>query len=115
VNKFYKVQDDPVIYKNDKYRVELKEHPYDNQEYHWLSIRRLDRQAIHDWRDLQWIKNELIGPEHEGFEIYPAESRLVDESNAYHLWVYKDETRRAPFGLNHRRVKKKGKLQRTIE
>ena len=27
------------------------------------------------------IKNLIVGPEHEGFEIYPAESRLVDTAN----------------------------------
>jgi hypothetical protein len=27
-----------------------------------LSIRRADRSAIHDWRDLQRIKNELVCP-----------------------------------------------------
>lgn len=33
-----------------------------------LSIRRTDRTAIHDWRDLQRIKNELVGPACEGVE-----------------------------------------------
>lgn len=51
-----------------------------------LSIRRNDRRACKDWRDFQRIKNELAGPEWEGLEIYPAESRLVDASNQYHLW-----------------------------
>jgi len=115
MNQFRKINDHQRIYKNDKYRVEIKDHPYDNDNYIWLAIRRLDRQAIHDWRDLQWIKNELVGPEHEGIELYPAESRLVDESNAFHLWVLKKQGLRFGFGLEHRRVKKKGKLQRTIE
>lgn len=52
-----------------------------------LSIRRLDREPCHDWRELQRIKNELVGPECEGLELYPAESRLTDTSNQYHLWV----------------------------
>jgi hypothetical protein len=26
------------------------------------------------------IKNELVGPEHEAVELYPAESRLVDSA-----------------------------------
>lgn len=52
-----------------------------------LSIRRNDRKPARDWRDFQRIKNELCGPEREGIELYPAESRLVDTANQYHLWV----------------------------
>lgn len=63
-----------------------------------LSIRRLDREPVHDWRDFQEIKNQLVGPECEGVELYPAESRLMDTANQYHLWVFKDPTYRIPFG-----------------
>lgn len=53
----------------------------------WLSIKLRSREPIHDWRHMQQIKNELVGPEREGIELYPAESRIVDSSNQYHLWV----------------------------
>ena len=53
----------------------------------WLSIHRTDRKAIHDWRHLQAIKNDVAGPERVALEVYPAESDLVDTSNEYHLWV----------------------------
>lgn len=69
-----------------------------------LSIRRNDREAVHDWRDLQRIKNELIGPEHEGFELYPAESRLIDTANQFHLFVFADPAFRLPVGWNERLV-----------
>lgn len=52
-----------------------------------LSVRANDRRWRHDWRHLQRIKNELCGPEREAVELYPAESRLVDEANQFHLWV----------------------------
>lgn len=52
-----------------------------------LSIRRRDRKAVHDWRDLQRIKNDVAGPEREAVELYPAEARMVDTANQYHLWV----------------------------
>ncbi|EQD58904.1 hypothetical protein B2A_04191, partial [mine drainage metagenome] len=52
-----------------------------------LSIRRVDRKACRDWRHFQQIKNQLCGKEREGLELYPAESRLVDTANQYHLWV----------------------------
>jgi hypothetical protein len=67
-----------------------------------LSIRRNDREAIHDWRDLQRIKNELVGPETEAVEIYPAESRMVDTSNQYHLWCFTNF--QFPFGYTERLV-----------
>lgn len=52
-----------------------------------LSIHDRGRTTKHDWRDFQRIKNELCGEDREAIEIYPAERRLVDESNEYHLWV----------------------------
>jgi hypothetical protein len=61
-----------------------------------LSVKRRDKEVIHDWRDLQTIKNMIIGPENEAFEIYPAESRLVDMANQYHSWVFKDPSVRLP-------------------
>lgn len=69
----------------------------------WLSIKRLDKQAIHDWRELQRIKNELTSPECEAVEIYPAESRKVDTSNQFHLWVF-PPTYKLPFGYDERLV-----------
>ncbi len=69
-----------------------------------LSIKRKDRKTARDWRHLQRIKNELVGPECEGVEVYPAESRLVDTSNQYHLWVFADPEFRIPWGFGERLV-----------
>jgi hypothetical protein len=70
-----------------------------------LNIRRRDGKVIfRDWRHFQWIKNQLVDPECEGFELYPAESRLNDTSNKYHLWVFTDPQYRIPFGMNQRDV-----------
>lgn len=66
----------------------------------YLSIKRLDQQPIRNWRDLQRIKNELVGPENEAVEMFPAESRLLDTANQYHLWVCSDPTFCLPFGFN---------------
>jgi len=63
-----------------------------------LSIKRNDREAIHDWRELQRIKTELCGKEAEGVELYPAESRLTDRANQFHLWVL-PEGMPWPFGF----------------
>lgn len=70
----------------------------------YLSIKRMDQQPIRNWREFQRIKNELVGPECEGLELYPAESRLLDSANQYHLFVLMDPTKRLPFGHNDGRI-----------
>lgn len=91
--------------------------PADAPRGWWLSIKTRDKAPVHDWRDFQRIKNELIGPEAEGVELYPAESRLVDTSNQYHLWVF-DPPFRFPFGYMDRFIVKEsgnGAVQRPFE
>jgi hypothetical protein len=68
----------------------------------WLSIKRIDKGAARDWRHFQEIKNMIVGPEHEGVELFPAESRLTDTANQYHLWVLRSPTLRFPFGFETR-------------
>ncbi len=84
------------VYANSRYQVVVRA----NGSTVYLSIKRLDQLPIRNWRDLQRIKNELVGPECEGFEIFPAESRLVDTANQYHLWVFTDPEIRLPFGFD---------------
>jgi hypothetical protein len=69
-----------------------------------LSIKRRDKVAIHDWRELQRIKNAIVGNECEAMEIYPAESRLVDTANQFHLWAFTDPEYKIPFGFDYGRV-----------
>ena len=69
----------------------------------YLTIKRADKKAIHDWRHFQIIKNELCGEDREAIEIYPAESRLVDTANQYHLWVI-PKGDAMPFGWKARVV-----------
>lgn len=90
------------IFINNRYQVHVR--PMGDGGMYHLSIRRMDRQPIHDWRDLQEIKNQLLGPECEAVEIYPAESRKVDSANQYHLWGVKDPTYRFPFGFDAGRM-----------
>lgn len=89
------------IFKNDIYTVHVND---DHPDIIWLSIKRNDQAPIKDWRDFQEIKNQIVGYENEAVELYPAESRLVDTANQYHLWVIKDPTFRFPFGFNERWV-----------
>jgi hypothetical protein len=62
----------------------------------WLSIKHLSKSAVHDWRLFQQIKNDVCGSEREAMELYPAQSRLVDTANQYHLWVLPEGER---FGV----------------
>ena len=68
----------------------------------YLSIKRHDREPIHDWRDLQEIKNQVVGSEHLAYEVYPPESLLYDTANQYHLWVMNEpvEVTGMAFGFN---------------
>lgn len=88
------------IFENDTYHVELKLKP----PFIHLDIRRLDGGPCNNWRNFQQIKNELVGPEFEAIELFPAESRLVDTGNEYHLWVYADQNYRFPVGFGERFV-----------
>lgn len=98
-----------TVYLNETYQVNVQVipepfGPNSTGDVWWLSIKRRDKAPMHDWRELQAIKNAIVGPEHEGFEVYPAESRLVDTANQYHLWVFADPTVRMPVGFQERLV-----------
>jgi hypothetical protein len=67
-----------------------------------IGIHAHDGTARHDWREFQGIKNQIAGAECEGFELYPAESRLVDPSNYYTLWCFPG-LKRLKVGVNEGR------------
>jgi hypothetical protein len=69
-----------------------------------LSIKNKDRSAKVDWRNFQYIKNQLVGEENEGCELFPAESRLVDGANQYHIFCFQNPEMRFPFGFNDGRI-----------
>tara|TARA_B100000131_G_C17992691_1_gene563227 strand:- start:36 stop:560 length:525 start_codon:yes stop_codon:yes gene_type:complete len=63
-----------------------------------LSISRIDRSAHHDWRHMQYIKNDVLGEDIEGVELFPAQNRLVDQANQF--WMYcLPKGERFPFGF----------------
>jgi hypothetical protein len=74
-------------YVNNLYQVQVAPCGPDNLMTHICIRRRDGAAALRDWRHFQQIKNEICGPEREGFELYPAESRKVDTSNKYHIFV----------------------------
>jgi hypothetical protein len=115
LEKLTKVSDDEVrllgridadeVWKNDLYHVAVLRNAgkFEGRTVIQLSIKRRDREAISpEWRDKQEIKNQLVGPEYEGVELYPAESRLNDQVNKYHLWVVDDANFRFLLGWRGR-------------
>jgi hypothetical protein len=81
-------------YKNNVYTVIVDSNLYTNKVERYLgmpvlhlSIKRNDRKPIDSWADLQWIKNQIAGPEAEAVQLFPAESRMLEAANQYHLWV----------------------------
>ena len=86
------------VYRGDKVP-KIKEWP----EMVWLSIKRLDKEPIFDWRALQNIKNDIVGADHEAVSLFPSDKRLVDEANQYHLFCLAEKGF-FPFGFQHRMV-----------
>lgn len=93
--------DEAPVFVNSRYQVtvyEPEEIPGLGRIVH-LCFKTNENDARHDWREMQRIKNELVGPEYEAVEIYPAESRVVDMANQFHLWVFLDS--QIPFGMGY--------------
>jgi hypothetical protein len=84
-------------WRNDLYQVQVRD--LDGGLVH-INVRRVDGAVVRDWRHLQRIKNEILGAECEAVEIFPAESRLVDTSNKYHLWGFRDPNKRVPVAID---------------
>lgn len=95
------------LWVNNQYVVHLYRHASNtpgHPDMIHLAITRQDQGHARDWRHLQRIKNELVGPEHEMVEVFPAESRLVDAANTLHLWGFDDTKQRVGFGFEARLV-----------
>lgn len=108
------------VFRNSRYTVLVRRVSFGDEwpDMYHLSIKRNDKGVIHDWRDMQRIKNEIVGPENEGVELYPKESRLVDSANQYHMYVLVDPKITFPFGYRERLVSESqtgGAKQRPFE
>lgn len=89
------------IWRNNLYEVQCRNRGPQEEggpDLWHLSIKRINKEPIHDWRHLQRIKDELLGPNCEAVEIYPAKDRVVDGANQYHLWGYRDPAYRFNIG-----------------
>lgn len=122
----YLLMNSGEVYLNSRYQVHLMYYSQNMKDVdrrenaYWLhlSVKRLDKAPLHDWRDLQRIKNELIGENYEGIELYPAEDRRVDTANQYHIWVVNSPHFRFDVGWPSRLVVEDshgGAVQREFE
>ncbi len=89
---------------NDTYVVHSAHTPPFTPNFTHLVVRRHDGQPCGLWAHFQQIKNELVGRECEALELFPAESRLVDTANEYHIWVHSDPAFRFGIGWTRRVV-----------
>lgn len=105
IKKYIENNPNEEVWVNDIYQVAVRRGlEFGDLKMTHLSIKRLDKRAVTDWRHMQWIKNQLVGDECEGCEIFPKESRLVDAANQYHIWVFENPDNIFPFGFFDGRV-----------
>ena len=91
-----KVEATEIVHFLDKYIVHVYHNEDADEVVHdealkgkcsWLSFRRIDNQPVTSWQDVQHMKNHFCGEDREAFQMHPAEARLVDTANQYHLFV----------------------------
>lgn len=57
-----------------------------------LMVQRHDNKPIpNHWRELQNIKNDILGSNVQAIEFYPPEDDVIDHANIYWLWILPDE------------------------
>jgi len=74
---------------NDRYAVQyLKRNGFEV-----LMVRRHDGGSDYPWRDLQRIKDEVMGPDREAVQVFPKKSEIVDSANMAHIWLIHEDSR----------------------
>lgn len=81
---------------NDLYSVQLYNVPTDlGLVLHLIVRAQLGGEP--PWRDMQRIKDEILGLEAYAVQVYPRAADVVDQADVYHLWALPQEL---PFGLH---------------
>ena len=72
-------------YEDDDHEVTVA--PINTSKMVQVVVRRKDGEKIEDhWQTLQRIKNDVLGANWFGYEVYPSQVYVIDTANAYHLW-----------------------------
>ena len=53
-----------------------------------LWIRRHDGKKFIPWAHFQRIKDDLVGKDWQGIQVYPKRDKIVDQADMYHLWCF---------------------------
>ena len=93
---------------NDRYTVSVHFLDGDRDGFVELAVHNRNRTPHIPWRHLQQIKDEVVGPDREAVQLFPAEGRLVDTANEFWLYVYPVgkapmRNRRTRLGMDHGR------------
>ena len=90
LERMLKEDNEMPIYSNGIYEVHVHDENKDNkfEKPVHLSIKNYERTTDVPWQHKQWIKNDIMGEEFEAVELFPAESRVVNTANQYHLWCF---------------------------
>lgn len=100
------------IWLNSRYQVEIRFagiFPIYGEIYE-MSIKRRDKEALYDWRDIQRIKNDLFGSNTTAVQLFPPERHLVDTANQYYFYVFADSFE-FPFGFKERLLNNKAETR----
>lgn len=76
------------VYSDGVFTVEVHDVESDMPIECRLVIKRSNREPIRSWRELQDIKNAIVGDDRTAVEVYPPENEVTDTGNLYHLWVF---------------------------
>lgn len=93
-----------------EYRINMKKFKYDFGEiiyiglYRIIDVRRDMRGQIISTDEKKWVLRTFFNGEYDAVEMYPAESKLVDAMNIYHLWCMKKGDKILPFSLEQKGV-----------
>lgn len=78
-------------YQNNRYLVQVHDNRMTSHGPAILAhIMRLDGQPVHNWPELQRVKNEVFGNHATAIEYYPPAREVIDVCNIYWLWIYPD-------------------------
>lgn len=64
----------------------------------YISFSMKDGGHLLDWREIQEIKNQVVGEEHEAVMLFPKDSRCMDTANQFHLYIIGDKDQEFPIG-----------------
>lgn len=81
----------PTVHVNNRYVVQVSLVATAIGQVIHLWIRHHAGEMPRSWRELQWIKDEIVGPERAAVEVFPPRSELVDSANMAHLWVLPED------------------------